>query len=535
MMITVCTRDINHKSPSICVRVLLRFCSNLDGCMLWSLMLFFGFVVVIVINQCPFMHRKVSTDARLWFALCPAAAEKITRHTEKLSSRRQKSMANIVMMSTTKKGYLSMVAMVFATSIFFSWSKLCHSFSFPVASLPSRRRRAAVAIVTTTVDSPREAALSLIVCRSSNYFRSGGGDDNRSTHPPFQDWADDPRINVRNLLTQRAIQSFMFLCDSLRDPHSGRWIEQFLGFENQLSFHGTGASYTTEREPFGGTWDGPLLEMMERPKDVVIVSAKRSGKGHKGWSKDNPYMEDRYVEFHIDIDPVSLANRILAVREQVAREWATDLDIVAEANDRILDSYFKLAKDERRKKDDELLTTPGAFERTAVNLLNNHTGFSASASSPLRKGNFDLLYNLCTQASVHRLLGQFRGAGGAKEESYSWLRDFYTERVADYFDGDQSYGRADDFIEDLLLCPPSVIHKEGGRVALADPFGLAEQIIETRNEIVVEWKEAMNNVPADHQDGIRRLLLEKQMAAWGSGFSPLGGGSTGPDGGSNFQ
>ena len=60
-------------------------------------------------------------------------------------------------------------------------------------------------------------------------------------------------------------------------------------------------------------------------------------------------------------------------------------------------------------------------------------------------------------------------------------------------------------------------------MALADPFGLAEQIIETRNDIVTEWKEAMQQVPADHQDGIRRILLNKQMAAWGSSPSSTGG------------
>jgi hypothetical protein len=246
--------------------------------------------------------------------------------------------------------------------------------------------------------------------------------------------------------------------------------------------------------------------------------------GHGGWSKDNPYLEERFVEFNIDIDPVSLTNRILAVREQIAREWETDLDVLSSANQRILESYFAYARQEREKKDDQLQSTPPvAFERTAVNILNNHTGFAVSEGSPLRKGNFDLMYNLCTQASVHRLLKQFQDAGEAKEISYSWLSEFYRDRVADYFDGDQPYGRADDFVEELLLSSPSVIQREDGKLALADPFGLAEQVITTRDEIVSEWKEAMQQVPTDHQDGIRRILLNKQMAAWGSSSTGLGG------------
>lgn len=110
-----------------------------------------------------------------------------------------------------------------------------------------------------------------------------------SSSPQFpQDWSHDGRINVRNLLTQRAIQSFLCLCESVRDPHSGKWIQDFLRCPNQLEFHGTGASYTTiDDERFGGTWDGPLLAMLDQPKDVIIVSAKRRGAGHGGWSKNN--------------------------------------------------------------------------------------------------------------------------------------------------------------------------------------------------------------------------------------------------------
>ncbi|CAJ1937332.1 unnamed protein product [Cylindrotheca closterium] len=342
---------------------------------------------------------------------------------------------------------------------------------------------------------------------------------------------NDARTDIRNLLTQRAIQSFLFLCTSVRDPHSVKWIEEFLDAHNQLDFHGTGAAYF---EAFGGTWDAPLLAMMEMPKDVVVVSAKRSGKGHRGWSKNNPYLEDRYVEFNIDIDPVSLTSRILSVREQIATEWVKDLNVLAEANDDILGSYFLLAKEERSKReptgtkpDSSNASCAIAFERTAVNILENNMNFQggATASSPFRKGNFDLLYNLCTQASIHRLLREYKddvASGGEKEAraiSFTWLREFYVSRVEEFFDGNQRYGRADDLIEQLLLSSPSVVSTDDGKVGLADPMGLAEAIISKRREVVDEWKVVMTNVPTDHADGIRKNLLNKQMESWGSGPS----------------
>eukprot|EP00532_Pseudo-nitzschia_australis_P001604 CAMPEP_0168197382 /NCGR_PEP_ID=MMETSP0139_2-20121125/21109_1 /TAXON_ID=44445 /ORGANISM="Pseudo-nitzschia australis, Strain 10249 10 AB" /LENGTH=371 /DNA_ID=CAMNT_0008121799 /DNA_START=148 /DNA_END=1263 /DNA_ORIENTATION=- len=334
----------------------------------------------------------------------------------------------------------------------------------------------------------------------------------------FQDWSADSRIDVRNLLTQRAIQSFMFLCEECRDPHSGKWIEDFLETQNLLNYHGTGASFMADVP-----WDGPLVSLMDQPTDVMIVSAKRRGRGHGGWSKNNPYLPDRYVEFKISIDPASLTDRILAVREQLASEWIKDLEILGRANQQILDSYFQLAKDERNQ--DRTTSQAGAFERTAVNALNIQTAFGASGS-PFRKGSFDLLYNLCTQASIHRLLHSLREKGD--DCNLELLRNFYVDRLDDFFDGDLPYGRADDFIEELLLLSPSIIHQDNGKVILTDPFGISEQIIEVRNEICSEWIEAMKLVPTAHQDGVRKRLLDKRMEAWNTyTASTKGGGNTG--------
>ena len=327
------------------------------------------------------------------------------------------------------------------------------------------------------------------------------------------------RCNIQNFLTQRSIQSFMYLCESVRDPHSVKWLEDFLGVPNQLNYHGVGMAYLEHYQE----WDAPLVALAQQPKDVMIVSAKRRGRGHGGWSKDNPYLEERFVEFEIDIDPVSLATRILQVREQLAREWVTDLEVIQTANEQILESYFVKAKQERQNGGEGAPTV--AFERTALQLLHNHTGFTATQSSPFRKGSFDLLYNLCTQAAVHRLLQQLGENLRQHEVSYSWLRDFYTDTAAEHFDGDVAFGRADDFMEQLLLTSPSVgpTPSAGGQpLAIADPMGIAEQIILLRSDVVAEWREVMLDVPAAHQAGIRKVLLEKQMESWGSS-APLGG------------
>lgn len=107
---------------------------------------------------------------------------------------------------------------------------------------------------------------------------------------------NDSRVDVLNLLTQRSIQSFMHLLEQCRDPHSGKWIqiqEDFLQTGNLLDYHGTGARCIEE---FGGTWHGSLISMIQEPKHTLIISAKRRGCGHGGWSSNNPYLQERLLK-----------------------------------------------------------------------------------------------------------------------------------------------------------------------------------------------------------------------------------------------
>lgn len=353
---------------------------------------------------------------------------------------------------------------------------------------------------------------------SANDPGGGGGDDRKAIMA-----RNDARTCVKAFMTQRAIQSFMFLIAECRDPHSGKWIEDFLGLQNLSEFHGTGA-FNISRFP---TWETVLLDMMEQPQDYIIVSAKRRGRGHGGWSKNNPYLEERWVEFKIDIDPPGLAQRILSVRGQISDEFEEDLEIVISTNNQIMDSYFeklkRSASNTNNNSDPQQQQWPqqspqelaSSFDRVTSNVLSSNMESSVAQSSPYRGGNFDLLYNLCTQASIHELLRELQDAGDHREVSFTWLRDFYTERVEDYFDGDQSYGRADDFIEAMLLTPPAVrdlgLNRQGKAViGLIDPLGLAEQIIARRTAIATQWKSDMGQTASDHMQ-LQKALLEKRF------------------------
>lgn len=214
----------------------------------------------------------------------------------------------------------------------------------------------------------------------------------------------------------------------------------------------------------------------------------------------------RYIEFNIDIEPPSLVSRILSVRDQIAQEWVKDLDTLVLANEMILDSYHEKASQQRSN---ETSTTETAYDRNSMFLLNNRISAEQNLSSPHRRANFDLLVLLATQESIHRVLREYREAREERESSLQWLFRFYVDRVPKYFDGDQEQGRADDFMEDLLLSSPSVT-AENGLMTLVDPLRIAEEIIAMRNEVAMEWKATMEGTPSDHMD-FQRLVLAARM------------------------
>lgn len=137
------------------------------------------------------------------------------------------------------------------------------------------------------------------------------------------------RTCIKQFLSQRAFQSFMFLLADLRDVHTSDWLERFLDTPNLLQFHGTGAFNMTRFE----TWDSYFLELQKCPKDKIIVQARRSqAHGRRlfnSGSKNNPYLQkDFLTEIEIDIDPPSLVPRIIAVREQIGKELSIDVDLI---------------------------------------------------------------------------------------------------------------------------------------------------------------------------------------------------------------
>ena len=107
---------------------------------------------------------------------------------------------------------------------------------------------------------------------------------------------------------------------------------------------------------------------------------------------------------------------------------------------------------------------------------------------------------------------QQQDLGSDRSVFQKFLRDFYVERLDSHFTGIQRYGRADDFLEELLFSSPRLGTDEG-RSALVDPVRLTEIILDERRQVALEWQAMSQDVPNDHI-AVKRLQLNKLMESY---------------------
>lgn len=430
----------------------------------------------------------------------------------------------------------------------------------------------------------------------SNPGRDGNGGGSEGSQPDHGFVArNKDRTDIRSFLTQRTIQTFVFLLNSCREEANIRWMENLLDFTSIDKFHGTGAFNAT----IFPTWDSIFLDMIGRQEETIVISItseepqrrrRRGLSGHNSYLESlskppkeraqgyedqelgarNPYLEEKTIDYTFDIDPASLLRRMLSVREQIAKEWVKDLDMLSHLNDEIMESYEEYLEQQEQlmetedengdeedhedlsivmkdkddeesvekklssKEDDQM--NAGVFAASSKSdvkkpIFDRNAGYTFSESlcnldresSHFRKKSFDLLLLLATQESIHRVLKLYQAKDAekgrnsnkvfstGKTTSYDWLLDFYRERVTHHFDGYQTTGRAEDFLEELLRSPPTVIESSTEVVAFIDPARVAEDIIRERSEVALDWMEIAKTIQGEHTD-LRRLLFTNMVS-----------------------
>ena len=89
-------------------------------------------------------------------------------------------------------------------------------------------------------------------------------------------------------------------------------------------------------------------------------------------------------------------------------------------------------------------------------------------------------------------------AGKEKHVHFIWLIDYYKSSLEKYSEGNQKFGRANDFIDDLLLIPSCLKELEDDKIDIVDATAIVEDIMPYRSKVVSEWKTEIFKVPENH-------------------------------------
>ncbi|KAL3931433.1 MAG: hypothetical protein SGBAC_011312 [Bacillariaceae sp.] len=299
-------------------------------------------------------------------------------------------------------------------------------------------------------------------------------------------------------MNQCSIQSFLFLMVSLRDVDTAIWLEQHftkpvLGESSKdtvhesmkasfdrvtqdgskdeeiklLSYHGLSAINRT-LFPYWNSYFDALLE----EQDVTMVFSANFG-----------------VEYEVNITPSSLCSRLISVREQIAREFARDLDRIIDISSSFIDDY------------DEFKTNGQGNDHYRTNLLFLYLPMEEEAEpSPLRKGNFDLLMLFILQESILRVLNS-----AEDDVDLMLLRNVYDEKRHSHFVGSVNYGRSDDFLVGLLESSCS-IQLQDEEVGFVDPLRVVKLVLQSQATVALELIEVALETPNDHLELKRRQL-----------------------------
>ncbi|CAB9519077.1 expressed unknown protein [Seminavis robusta] len=340
-------------------------------------------------------------------------------------------------------------------------------------------------------------------------------------------------------LNQCSIQTFLVVLGTLREPQTIRWMDNFTqplvmerDFTNRddesspsklLTYHGLGAM-NTDLFP---TWDSYFATLLEQPQEEFLVQTA-AGSLHT-------------QEYELEINPASLCTRLISIREQIAQEFTNDLGVVANAMGRhTMDSYWDYLDNNNQEQENndndnddnqqdtfsealgDVVNTGGGTGTTTTtqrrfpphNLV--FLGYALDAidgftPSPLRQHNFDLAVLLATQEAIHRILNNNKYEDSKERISRQYLQEFYVQRLDSHFFGTQRYGRADDFLEELLFVnlPPAVSEA-------VDPVLVTEMILEERRQVALEWQAKSQDVPTHDHIQIKRLQLDRLMASYGT-------------------
>jgi len=412
------------------------------------------------------------------------------------------------------------------------------------------------------------APLKMSSSSSSDYSNNNNNNDNdnNNNNPSYWKLPNDFYM----FLTQRSIQSFMFLTYQLRDPETCYWVEDFSqpnlvqqssrnGQKKDFSLSdsiplgdiatslndGTGSAGSADKDRvqtdmdkrtchllrYHGlaamdttlfpTWESYFETLLEEPTDTWVIAS------------DIPHIPD----YTWEIDPTSLCSRILSVREQLSKEFAKDLQAVSDMGGQTFDWYWEKLRQSRDNETNDndnetndnenryntqtpLITDPSSLRGSRDNLLfleiNVDDPRLDHKPSPLRRGNFDLLVLLATEEAIHRVLNRWESK---RVEGNVVGSDYEQHERASHCFLEEFYQERQHFFhgplpnygkaDDLL---EELLLLDSDNASLVNPTKIAELVLREREIVALDWMEIAREAPMHHMR-IQKLRLDKMMTA----------------------
>jgi len=283
-----------------------------------------------------------------------------------------------------------------------------------------------------------------VVVRCSMAGGRGGSGGHESQHYSAAENA------LYDFLTRRAVNTLMVYLEEFHDGPSKDWLEKFAGFKQRGDTFAKADEY--------------LLAMMRTSTQRGTLTVSHP----KGYFKRS---------FPFTIEPRRLAERILAIREQLALEWQRDLQLIAEENKQLNRIHLELS-----------LNGAGTDLNKVRKRIFESDPF-ADNDSALCPINYRKLKTMVTHYASYAVLEKLHHADN---HSYNWLSTYLkTHPVED----DEAFIRAMWHAPSLKMTNPSTV---------VQPFDLAGEILSERLSIAKDWTFLLTTTPTAN----RQLLLE---------------------------
>lgn len=260
---------------------------------------------------------------------------------------------------------------------------------------------------------------------------------------------------LRSLLTKRAVATVAYYLMEMNDSATRNWLLQFEDFAKRCDEN---------------RWedDGTFLHNMLRAKPVKCTM----NVGHpRGRFKR---------EFTFEINPMQMAQRILAVRTQLASEWALDLQCVDLENKEIT----RMSLEKMVHSDEISLTAARKNVFDFDNLESNQT--------PLRFKNYGKLKLYVTQHAISRFELLLRDTSN---HDYMFFRTFRRHM--------EPLTNGEDFIIALRSQAPT---SKVNPVHEIKPMELAQTLMKLRAEVAQECIAVMKGIEGEQKMDERRRL-----------------------------